>query len=137
MRCDQLFLGLVVLQICHSCEEFAFRLYDVFPPARFVSELVSADRAKGFLTANAILITVMLSCYFGPVRNRWRSAGLFMWPWVMIELTNGIVHPAWSVYMGGYTPGTVTAVPLFIVAVLLFRCLLAASRLDGPSSRES
>ena len=130
MRSVRLFLALVVLQICHSCEEFVFRLYDVFPPARFVSELVSADRARGFLIANAILITVLLGCYFGPVRNRWRSAPLFMRLWGVIELINGIVHPGWSVYVGGYMAGTVTAVPLFIVAVLLFRSLLAESLED-------
>lgn len=35
------FLALILAQACHSVEEYVFRLYDVFPPARFVSGLFS------------------------------------------------------------------------------------------------
>jgi hypothetical protein len=126
MRSAGLFLVLVALQICHSVEEFTFKLYDVFPPARFVSELVSADRGRGFIIVNVMIAVLALGCYLGPVRHRWPSAQAFMWFWIVIELINGIGHPAWSVVQGGYTPGVVTAVPLLIVALLLGRELLPA-----------
>jgi hypothetical protein len=127
MRSARLFLALVALQICHSVEEFTFRLYDVFPPARFVSELVSADRARGFIIVNVIIAMLALGSYLGPVRHRWPSAPAFMWFWIVIELINGIGHPAWSLAQRGYTPGVVTAVPLLIVAILLGRELLAVN----------
>jgi hypothetical protein len=124
MRSARLFLTLVALQICHSIEELTFRLYDVFPPARFVSELVSADRARGFVIVNVLIAVLALGSYLGPVRHRWPSAPAVMWFWIVIELINGIGHPAWSVAQRGYTPGVVTAVPLLVVSLLLGRELL-------------
>ncbi len=134
MRTAHLFLTLVLLQACHSIEEFAFRLYDVFPPARFVSGLVSADRARGFLIINAILVLLGLAFYFGPVRCRWPSWRMFVWPWVVIELVNGIGHPAWSVLQRGYTPGVVTAIPLLVVAVLLAYQLAAGNDFQASAT---
>ena len=42
------FLALILTQAAHSVEEYVFRLYDVFAPARFVSGLVSDNHAAGF-----------------------------------------------------------------------------------------
>src|SRR5262249_13233521 len=50
------FAALVVAQAAHSIEEYTFRLYDTFPPARFVTSLVSADRARGFVIVNVALV---------------------------------------------------------------------------------
>jgi len=47
------FLALILAQGAHSIEEYAFKLYEVFPPARLVSGLVSRDLATGFIAANA------------------------------------------------------------------------------------
>ncbi|MFQ5529083.1 MAG: hypothetical protein ACE5FP_01915 [Gemmatimonadota bacterium] len=34
MRVRSAFLALIIVQTFHSAEEYVFRLYDVFPPAR-------------------------------------------------------------------------------------------------------
>jgi len=46
-----------------------------------------------------------------------------MWLWIIVELCNGIVHPAWSIAQGGYTPGVVTAPVVFVLAILVARRL--------------
>ena len=39
--------------------------------------------------------------------------------WIIIEIMNGIFHPAWAIWQGGYEPGVATAPLLLIVALLL------------------
>ena len=58
------FLVLILAQAAHSTEEYVFRLFDVFAPARFVSSLVSDDLAVGFALVNTGLIL------FGHLRDR-------------------------------------------------------------------
>ena len=50
----------------HSIEEYTTRLYDVFPPARFVSSLVSDDLATGFVIANVALVGFGFWCWAFP-----------------------------------------------------------------------
>ena len=114
-----MFLALVVVQALHSLEEYAFRLYEVFPPARFVSGLFSNDLARGFVIFNFGLVAFGLWCYLWPVRRGWPSAIPLAWLWVGIELVNGIGHPSWSLLRGGYTPGVVTALALLWLALSL------------------
>jgi hypothetical protein len=121
----RLFLGLIAIQLLHSTEEYLFRLYDVFPPARFVTGLISADRQLGFVVLNTLFVLFGIWCYLWPVRREWRIAFTLMWVWVVVELFNGIVHPAWSVLQGSYTPGVVTSVAFLPIAILLGRHLLA------------
>ena len=62
------FLALIVAQAAHSIEEYVFRLFDVFAPARFVSGLVSDDLSVGFAFGNAGLVMFGLwsvSCRHG------------------------------------------------------------------------
>lgn len=79
------FGALVLAQSAHSVEEYAGRLWESFPPAPFVSGLVSTDLERGFVIANILLVTFI------------------------IELVNGIGHPLWTLRQGGYTPGVGTA----------------------------
>lgn len=125
------FLALVVLQALHSLEEYAFRLYDVFPPARFVSSLFSADLRRGFIVVNVGLVAFGFWCYFWPVRRRWPIAIPLAWLWVTIELINGVGHPAWSLVTRGYTPGVVTALMLLPCALLLAQRLRADEEPDA------
>ncbi len=120
---DRAFLALVVAQAAHSVEEYAFRLYDVFPPARFVSALISQDRQRGFVIFNVVLVAFGLWCFLVPVRRRWPSATAFMSLWIGIELVNGIGHPLWSLVQRGYTPGVATAPLLLVLALTLARRL--------------
>jgi hypothetical protein len=118
-RSKATFLALVAVQTAHSVEEYLGRLWDVFPPARFVTGLISDDRRFGFIVFNVALISFGIWCFFWSVLRRWSSAIAFMSFWVVIELINGMGHILWSVQAGGYTPGVITAPLLLVLALLL------------------
>lgn len=118
-RSATIFGLLILAQAAHSIEEYAGRLWESFPPARFVSGLVSDDLRLGFLVANVVLVTFGVWCYLWPVSRRWRSGWTFALGWALVELINGIGHPLWSLRERGYTPGTATAPILFLLAVTL------------------
>ncbi len=119
MKSKNTFLALIVVQMLHSLEEWAFELFETFPPARFVSGLVSADLERGFVAINLAVVALGICCYWWPVRCGWASAASIAWIWVAVELVNGFGHPAWSVMQRGYTPGLVTSLVLLPLAVLL------------------
>ena len=119
------FLALVATQAAHSVEEYVGRLYEVFPPARVVSGLVSSDLERGFVIFNVALVAFGLWCFVGPVRGQWPSAIPLVWFWVVIELINGIGHPIWTVAESRYTPGVATAPFLLVLALYLARQLRA------------
>jgi hypothetical protein len=110
---------LVVLQAAHSIEEYLYALYDVFTPARMVTGLVSADRSVGFVVVNVAFVLFGLWVYLAQVRPERPTAAAWMWPWVLVEIANGIVHPAMALVRGGYFPGVVTAPALGVVAAYL------------------
>jgi hypothetical protein len=113
------FLTLVGIQAAHSVEEYVGRLYDVFPPARFVSGLISPSLEHGFIILNVALVSFGFWAFLWPVRRQWRSAVPLAWLWVAIELVNGIGHPLWSLTQLRYTPGVATAPFLLVVALYL------------------
>ena len=119
------FLALVSVQALHSAEEYLGRLWEVFPPARTVSGLISGDLERGFVIFNLALVAFGFWCWLFPVRRGWAMAVPLAWLWVAIELVNGIGHPAWSLLRGGYTPGLATAVILLPLALLVARRLVA------------
>ena len=120
--------GLLILaQAAHSIEEYAGRLWESFPPARFVAGLVSDDLRLGFLVANVALVTFGVWCYLWPVSRGWRSARAFTLGWALVELVNGIGHPLWSLRQGAYTPGVATAPILLLVAITVLAQLRTES----------
>lgn len=124
-----LFLVLILTQGLHSVEEYVFRLYDVFGPARYLSRLISDDPGTGFILANATLILFGLWCYVARIHSGHPSAYGWAWFWGIIELGNGANHFAIAVWRGGYFPGVVTAFPLLLLSLLLGAHLLGF-RLD-------
>jgi hypothetical protein len=125
------FGALVLAQAAHSVEEYVGRLWESFPPARFLTGLVSQDRERGFVFLNVALIGFGLWCLLWPVRRSWPSAVTLGWAWVAVEVINGIGHPFWTLRQGGYTPGVATAPLLLGLAVYLARQLL---RVAPPAS---
>ena len=123
---NSFFLLLVISQTLHSLEEYFFKLWEVFLPARVVSGLFSNNLPLGFGIVNISVVLLGFWCYFFPVKNAWNNAIIIMWIWALIELGNGIGHSIFSLQQGGYFPGVITAVPL-----LVFSCLLI-SRLVKP-----
>jgi hypothetical protein len=116
---EALFAALIATQAAHSLEEYRGRLWESFPPARFVSGLLSADLERGFVVGNLLLVSFGVWCVLWPIRRGWAAAPLLMWIWVIIETVNGIGHPAWSLSQGGYTQGLATAPILLVLAVIL------------------
>jgi hypothetical protein len=127
------FGALVLAQAAHSVEEYVGRLWETFPPARFLTGLVSPDQERGFLLINVTLVAFGIWCFLWPIRQEWPAAALLAWIWVAIEAINGVGHPLWSLWMGGYTPGVATAPVLLVIAVYLGRQLQAVAR-HSPTS---
>jgi hypothetical protein len=119
VRFQQTFGALVVAQAAHSIEEYAGRLWESFPPATFLTGLVSQDHERGFIVINVALVTFGLWCVLWPARDRWPSAESLAWIWVVVEAINGVGHPLWSIRTGAYTPGVATAPILLILALSL------------------
>jgi hypothetical protein len=84
------FVTLVVAQAAHSVEEYIGRLYEVFPPARFVSGLISQNLRAGFVIFNVSLVAFGVWCCLWAARRRTRSLVAVTWFWVTIELINAV-----------------------------------------------
>ncbi len=118
---------LIVAQAAHSIEEYVFRLFDVFGPARFLSGLIGGNPPAGFAIANTCVVSFGLWCYVARVRPGHPSALGFAWFWVVLELVNGIAHTLLAVSHGGYFPGLGTA-PLLIGISLYLGARLGARK---------
>lgn len=117
-----LFLGLAISQAAHSIEEFYFRLFDVFAPARYLSGLISENLALGFAIGNALVVTLAFWTYIFRVRPAVGSAKAWIWAWTLVELGNGIGHIFFAVDAGAYFPGVYTAPFLLVFSLaLLYR----------------
>ena len=135
-RWPHLFLGLMLAQAAHSVEEYVFRLYEVFPPARFLSGLISANHAVGFAIANTLLVSFGAWCYLAWVRRR-RPAGVFWaWFWTCLEAANGAMHLLVAAYRGEYFPGAATAPLLLAFAAALGVVLAGRHTTSGSRSPE-
>jgi hypothetical protein len=121
------FGALVLAQAVHSTEEIFGRLWETFPPARFVSGLVSNDLASGFLFLNVCIVAFGAWCYLWPVRREWAIAKPILWLWIVIETINGIGHPLWCVLQRGYVAGVITAPALLVLALYLAKQVRASS----------
>jgi Protein of unknown function with HXXEE motif len=119
---------LILTQAAHSIEEYFGRLWESFPPARFLVGLASSNPERGFVLLNVSLLAFGAWCFFWPVRRGWPIAAALIWLWIAVEIINGIGHSVWSLREGGYTPGLATAPILFVLAVYLARELRRAAR---------
>ena len=118
-RLRDVFLALIMVQALHSVEEYRGGLYEVFPPARFVSGLISQNLEHGFVIFNVALVGFGLWCFLEPIRRGWPSAVFFVWLWVALELVNGVGHLSWTLAELRYTPGVATAPFLLVLALYL------------------
>jgi len=124
-RIQLAFGALVVAQAAHSVEEYVGRLWESFPPAQFLTGLISRDLEQGFVIINVSLVAFGFWCFLWPVRREWPTADGLAWLWVAIELINGIGHPLCSLSQFGYTPGLATAPVLLVLALYLAIQLMA------------
>jgi hypothetical protein len=113
------FAAIVVAQAAHSIEEYVGHLWESFPPATYLTGLISPDHELGFIVINSGLVAFGFWCAVWPVRKEWRSAGSLVWCWIVLETINGVGHLVWSLVQGGYTPGVLTAPVLLALALYL------------------
>jgi hypothetical protein len=118
------FLALVIAQAAHSIEEYVFRLYDVFAPARFVSRLISANLRTGFIVV--VLGQGMLLALTGVVLG--------------LGLSFGVTRFMSSFLLGVSSTDALTfsAVAALLGVVVLVSCLLPtrrATRVDPMIAR--
>jgi hypothetical protein len=118
------FLLLVIFQGLHSVEEYYGRLWEVFPPARFLCSLVSSNLRSGFLVINIGLFIFGLFCWVITTRQRIINFKGLIWFWVAIELINGIGHPVWSIIEKSYEPGLLTAPFLLLISIYISKLLI-------------
>ena len=131
----QLAFGAIVLaQAAHSVEEYVGRLWESFPPARFLTGLIAQDLERGFLIINVSLVAFGVWCWLWPVHRGRRSAVYLAWAWVVVQVVNGIGHPLWSLRQGGYTPGVATAPVLLALAIYLAHQLRRNGRLSSAAA---
>ena len=123
-RTKIIFLILVLVQGLHSVEEYIGRLWEIFPPARFITGLISENPETSFLIINIGFFTFGIWCWFFPVLRNYNFARGLIWFWIVIEMINGIGHPFWALYEREYVPGVVTALILLILSIYLLRHLL-------------
>jgi hypothetical protein len=122
------FALLIAAQAAHSIEEYVFRLFDVFGPARFVSGLVSSNLAAGFAVVNAGIVLVGVWCYAARIRPGHPSARSIAWFLAVLEFANGTSHTMLAVSRGGYFPGAYTAPFLIGISLYLASRLVAAAQ---------
>ena len=113
------FLVLVLIQALHSIEEYYGELWNVFPPATWLTGLISNDREFAFYIVNIGLFLFGLLSWLFIIRKDKPFAKTILWFWIILELINGIIHPTWSIMQKAYTPGVITAILLFFTSVYL------------------
>jgi len=128
------FLALVLAQTAHSIEEYFSRLYESFPPARFVSGLLTQNLGAGFLTINVAINAVGYWLFFFTTGRESSTARTWLWGWAVVELANGAAHLTFAALRGGYFSGAATA-PLLIAAALVLVTQLRQSRRDTETVR--
>jgi Protein of unknown function with HXXEE motif len=127
-RFHHAFGALILAQAVHSTEEYLGRLWETFPPARFITGLISHDLEQGFIILNVAFVAFGVWTYLVPVRRQWPSAIPIVWFWAVLEVINAVGHTLWSVRQGGYTPGVATAPVLLVLSIYLFSQLARTAR---------
>jgi Protein of unknown function with HXXEE motif len=132
-RIKRIFLLLILAQGLHSIEEYYGKLWNKLAPARFLSSLVSDDLKKGFVILNIGLFVAGLLCWWLAFQKNKRFIQGFIWPWIVIEIINGIGHPFWCLVEKSYVPGVITAPLLLIIAIYLLRELVLLEKQESLS----
>jgi hypothetical protein len=122
------FLALIVAQAVHSIEEYAFGLWRLLVPQGPAIGALGDARAAGFAVANVLVVAFGVWCYICRVRADRASATRWMWLWVLVEFSNGVVHTLLGIIRGSYFPGLATAPVLLVLAVFLAVQLFRAGR---------
>lgn len=127
------FAGLAFAQAAHSTEEYYGRLWETFPPAQFLTNLVSSNLEVGFLIINAAIVIFAFACLVFIVAPARAGARALIWFWAVIEMLNGAGHLIWAGIERGYRPGAATAPFLLLFAA----CLLYLRLTDAQTATQA
>ena len=116
------FLLIALIQGLHSIEEYFGKLWEVYPPATFLSGLVSTNLKTGFIVINIGLFIILMLTWLTTFSKNYSTKGI-LWLWIILELINGVGHSVWAIIERSYVPGLATAPILFVLALYLARLL--------------
>ena len=116
------FLLIALVQGLHSIEEFFGKLWEVYPPATFLSGLVSTNLKTGFIIINVSLFIILMLTWLTTFSKSYSTRGI-LWLWIILETINGIGHIIWAIIERSYEPGLATAPILLGLALWLARLL--------------
>lgn len=123
LKVRALFLLLVTAHVLHAIEEYAGKLWDVYPPARYVCNALSGDPETGFVMINAMFVIISLVFWYLNFSRKRKNIKPAIWIWIVLQAINGTGHIAWSISRGAYTPGLVTSAILLIIDYQLIKLL--------------
>ena len=116
-RFQAAFGALVPAQAVHSVEEYVGRLWESFPPARFLTGLIGKTSSADSWSSRCRWWHSGSGAFSDPCV--WDRRPPLPWVWVAMDVINGIGHSRWTLRQGGYTPGVATAPVLLALTVYL------------------
>jgi hypothetical protein len=114
-----LFLLLISAHVIHAIEEYLGHLWDIYPPAIFICNLVSSDPERGFIILNVTFTILSLLFWKFSLQKKRSSSHSLIWLWVVLQFVNVIGHTAWTISKKSYTPGIFSAILIVIIVGLL------------------
>lgn len=115
------FFWLITAQLIHALEEYAFELWVVFAPARYLSGLVSENVEFGYILINITIILAGYFCCFKIIATGSNWTNFIILFWLFFETGNGLGHIVLSGLLGYHIPGLFTSPLLLIAAFVLWR----------------
>lgn len=118
---NKLFITGIILQIIHFTEEYYTGFHRELPLLFNRTEWTESR----FLTFNIIWILILSVSAYGAYKKI-KLSYLFIWFFIfVVGIGNGIMHSLLSLTRGGYFPGTVSAIFLFITGIIMLRRVFA------------
>lgn len=97
------FLLLILIQALHSVEEYIGRLWENYPPAQFLTTLVSDNHERGFIIINVCLFIFGMLVWLAAVQN-YAFALVPISFLTIMEIINSVGHSVWAVMEKNYVP---------------------------------
>ncbi len=109
----------VLSQAAHFAEELLTGFHERFPALFSLAPM----SLQFFVLFNLAWLAIWSLCAWGLAARR-RAALFPLWFLGIGCIANGVAHPSFSVFAGGYFPGLVTSPVVGVMGVLLLRRLL-------------
>src|SRR5260370_27784647 len=93
------FLLLIILQAIHAAEEFIFRIFERFPPMRFLYQNAPYLAKPAFAIFNTVLVLVGMGCFYYWVQPARNGVRVVVWLLVIIQPLNVVSHLVWVVLL--------------------------------------